>query len=99
LQISSDKPAKLAAFRSALEPLRQTLKQSKFLGGNKLNYADIAVAGNFLVHIGNYMRVDGLLWGVLMTVMLLLLLPPENFHGPVLVSAFLDLQVVCVYQH
>ncbi len=45
------------------------------------------------------MRVDGLLWGVLMTVMLLLLLPPENFHGPVLVSAFLDLQVVCVYQH
>ncbi|KAA6422258.1 MAG: hypothetical protein FRX49_07728 [Trebouxia sp. A1-2] len=45
---SADKPAKLAAFQSALEPLRQTLKQSKFLGGNKLNYADIAVAGNFL---------------------------------------------------
>ena len=51
-------PAKLAAFRSALEPLRQTLKQSKFLGGNKLNYADIAVAGNFLVHIGHHMHVD-----------------------------------------
>ena len=32
-----------------LEPLRQTLHQFKFLGGHKLNYADIAVAGNFLV--------------------------------------------------
>ncbi len=32
-----------------LEPLRQTLQQFKFLGGDKLNYADIAVAGNFLV--------------------------------------------------
>ncbi len=58
LQFSADTPAKLAAFRSALEPLRQTLKQSKFLGGNKLNYADIAVAGNFLVHIGHHMHVD-----------------------------------------
>ena len=36
--------------------MRQTLKQSKFLGGNKLNYADIAVAGNFLVHIGTHMH-------------------------------------------
>ncbi len=58
LQFSADKPAKLAAFRSALEPLRQTLKHSKFLGGNKLNYADIAVAGNFLVHIGNHMHTN-----------------------------------------
>lgn len=57
-QFSADKPAKLAAFQSALEPLRQTLKQSKFLGGNKLNYADIAVAGNFLVNIGTHVHVD-----------------------------------------
>lgn len=49
LQFSADQPAKLEAFCAALEPLRQTLKQFKFLGGNKLSYADIAVAGNFLV--------------------------------------------------
>ncbi len=39
--------------------MRQTLKQSKFLGGNKLNYADIAVAGNFLVNFENDMPIDG----------------------------------------
>ena len=51
LQFSEDQPAKLKAFRSALEPLRQTLKQFKFLGGNKISYADIAVAGNFMVRL------------------------------------------------
>jgi len=64
LQISADKPAKFAAFRSALEPMRQTLKHSKFLGGNKLNYADIAVAGNFLVHIGNHVHIARICCGV-----------------------------------
>ncbi len=49
VQFSADQPAKLKAFRAMLEPLRQTLQQFKFLGGDKLNYADIAVAGNFLV--------------------------------------------------
>lgn len=49
LQVSADTPAKVQAFRKELEPLRQTLKQFKFLGGNQLNYSDIAVAGNFLV--------------------------------------------------
>ncbi len=44
-----DKSEKVQAFRTAMEPLRQTLKQFKFLGGNKISYADIAVAGNFLV--------------------------------------------------
>ncbi|DBA98481.1 TPA: hypothetical protein ACH3X3_012477 [Trebouxia sp. C0006] len=45
---SADQPAKLKAFRAMLEPLRHTLQHFKFLGGDKLNYADIAVAGNFL---------------------------------------------------
>ena len=49
VQFSADQPTKLKAFRAMLEPLRQTLHQFKFLGGDKLNYADIAVAGNFLV--------------------------------------------------
>ena len=49
VQFSADQPAKLKTFRAMLEPLRQTLQQFKFLGGDKLNYADIAVAGNFLV--------------------------------------------------
>jgi len=49
VQFSADQPAKLEAFRTMLDPLRQTLQQFKFLGGDKLNYADIAVAGNFLV--------------------------------------------------
>ncbi len=65
LQFSADKPAKLAAFQSALEPLRQTLKQSKFLGGDRLNYADIAIAGNFLVHISHHMHVDAGTLGVM----------------------------------
>lgn len=43
-----DKSEKVQAFRKALEPMRQTLKQHKYLGGNKISYADIAVAGNFL---------------------------------------------------
>ncbi len=49
VQFSADQPAKLKAFRAMLEPLRHTLQHFKFLGGDKLNYADIAVAGNFLV--------------------------------------------------
>ena len=49
VQFSADQPAKLKAFRAILEPLRHTLQHVKFLGGDKLNYADIAVAGNFLV--------------------------------------------------
>lgn len=40
-----------------LDPLRQTLQQFKFLGGDKLNYADIAVAGNFLVYYPTICRV------------------------------------------
>ena len=49
VQVSEDTPAKVEAFRKEMEPLRQTLRQFKFLGGNQLNYSDIAVAGNFLV--------------------------------------------------
>ena len=61
--------------------MRQTLKQSKFLGGDKLNYADIAVAGNFLVHMATTCALMDLLWGVTMLVMLLLLLPvSQKFH-------------------
>ena len=37
------------AFRTAMEPMRQTLQQHKYLGGDKMSYADIAVAGNFMV--------------------------------------------------
>lgn len=49
VQVSADTPQKVEAFRKAMEPLRQTLKQFKFLGGNQLNYSDIAIAGIFLV--------------------------------------------------
>ena len=49
VQVCADTPAKVEAFRKEMEPLRQTLKTNRFLGGSKPNYADIAVAGNFLV--------------------------------------------------
>jgi len=49
VQVCADTPAKVEAFRKEMEPLRQTLKTNQFLGGSKPNYADIAVAGNFLV--------------------------------------------------
>ena len=91
LQFSADKPAKLAAFRSALEPLRQTLKQSKFLGGNKLNYADIAVAGNFLVHTGHRMHVNA---GALDACVILLLCVT---HSTFAVTCTFDfMRVLCV---
>ncbi|DBA85417.1 TPA: hypothetical protein ACH3X2_006095 [Trebouxia sp. C0005] len=46
--VCADTPAKVEAFRKEMEPLRQTLKTNQFLGGSTPNYADIAVAGNFL---------------------------------------------------
>ena len=49
VQVCADTPAKVEAFRKEMQPLRQTLKTNQFLGGSKPNYADIAVAGNFLV--------------------------------------------------
>ena len=48
-QVCKDTPAKIAAFRKEMEPLRQTLKEYKWLGGEQIDYADIAVAGMFLV--------------------------------------------------
>lgn len=49
LQVCANTDAKVESFRTQMEPLRQTLKTNKFLGGSQPNYADIAVAGNFLV--------------------------------------------------
>ena len=51
LQCVGDVSEKVEAFRKVLEPLRQTVKDNKFLGGDKISYSDIAVAGNFLVCI------------------------------------------------
>ncbi|KAK9826572.1 hypothetical protein WJX74_003460 [Apatococcus lobatus] len=47
-EVCKDSPAKIAAFRKEMEPLRQTLKDHKWLGGEQIDYADIAVAGMFL---------------------------------------------------
>ena len=51
VQVCKDSPAKIAAFRKEMEPLRQTLKDYKWLGGEQIDYADIAVAGMFLVSL------------------------------------------------
>ena len=40
-----------AAVQKCLEPLRQTLKDTKWLGGNSINYADLCVAGTFMVSV------------------------------------------------
>ena len=37
------------AVQKCLEPLRQTLKDTKWLGGKSINYADLCVAGTFMV--------------------------------------------------
>lgn len=37
------------AVQECLEPMRQTLANNKWLGGNNINYADISVAGVFVV--------------------------------------------------
>ena len=49
LQVVCDVAEKVQAFRTVLEPMRQTLKQFKWLGGDRISYAGISVAGNFLV--------------------------------------------------
>ena len=49
VQVVGDVSEKVKAFRTTLEPLRQVVKDHKYLGGDKVTYADIAVAGNFLV--------------------------------------------------
>lgn len=37
------------AVQKCLEPLRKTLQSTKWLGGKSINYADISVAGTFMV--------------------------------------------------
>ena len=49
VQLSSNVDEKIEAFQSALEPLRQTLQHFRWLGGDKVSYADISVASQFLV--------------------------------------------------
>ena len=49
--MAADTAAQVQQLRKDLEPLRQTLKTNQFLGGSQPNYADIAVAGNFLVRL------------------------------------------------
>jgi len=41
------RPARLAAFRQSLAPLRHTLQAQDFLGGEEPSYADYAVFGSF----------------------------------------------------
>ena len=52
-QVAKDTPAKVQAFRQEMEPLRATLKEHKWLGGESLGYADIAAVSNFLVRSGS----------------------------------------------
>lgn len=39
------------AVQKCLEPMRQTLQNNKWLGGSHINYADITVAGTFMVSV------------------------------------------------
>ena len=48
-QVVGNVDEKVQSFRTVLEPMRQTLKQFKWLGGTKISFADISVAANFLV--------------------------------------------------
>ena len=49
MQVSKDTAGRLAEFSKVVEPLRLTLKDHKWLGGESIGYADIAVASMFLV--------------------------------------------------
>ena len=49
LQVSKDTAGRITEFRKEVEPIRQTLKDHKWLGGDSIGYADIAVAAMFLV--------------------------------------------------
>lgn len=49
VQLSSNTDKKVKAFRATLKPLRQTLQDFQWLGGEQISYADISVASQFLV--------------------------------------------------
>ena len=48
-QVVGNVEEKVQSFRTVLEPMRQMLKDFKWLGGTKISFADISVAANFLV--------------------------------------------------
>jgi glutathione S-transferase len=47
-EVTADPPAKLAAFRETLEPVRLALRTQPFLGGQLPLYADYILLGHFL---------------------------------------------------
>lgn len=47
-EIQAGRPDRLPAVSAALEPLRKSLREAKWLGGDEPNYADYRVLGNFL---------------------------------------------------
>ena len=46
-QVRQARDAAVAGFRKSLEPMRQTLKTQRYLGGDAANYADYIVFGGF----------------------------------------------------
>jgi glutathione S-transferase len=46
-QVQEGREARLPAFRAALEPIRQTVSQQKFIGGDQPSYADYIVFSGF----------------------------------------------------
>jgi len=46
-QVQEGREARLPAFRAALEPIRQTVSQQKFIGGEAPSYADYIVFSGF----------------------------------------------------
>jgi glutathione S-transferase len=46
-QVKEARDAAVAGFRKSLEPMRQTLKTQRYLGGDTPNYADYIVFGGF----------------------------------------------------
>lgn len=47
-EVVADRPAKLAALRASLEPIRLALRTQSYLGGQRPLYADYIVLGHFM---------------------------------------------------
>ena len=59
MQYSGDQGEKILAFRAALTPMRQTLEQLRFLGGEQPTIADILVFALFLVRPARVLARQG----------------------------------------
>ena len=49
MQMAGESPQNMAALQKVLEPMRVTIQDQPFLGGEEPNFADFAVAGAFAV--------------------------------------------------